>query len=95
VHFDSLPEEKKKVINSLEYQPPNGENWTQARERAMEYLRELTPGHHLIYTHGGLMCSLTFNIGIKEVVPNCSVLSVEMCPQSKELSQVNFKWLYE
>lgn len=24
VHFDSLPEEKKKVVNSIDYQAPNG-----------------------------------------------------------------------
>jgi alpha-ribazole phosphatase len=31
VHFDSLPEEQKKKVNSLDYQAPNGENWGQAR----------------------------------------------------------------
>ncbi len=61
----------------------------------MGYLRELRPGHHLVFTHGGLMCSLAYHIGVKEVVPNCSVLGVELCPASRELTRLNFKWLYE
>lgn len=39
VHFDSLPEELKKKVNSFEYQAPNGENWTQVKARAMNYLK--------------------------------------------------------
>ena len=83
VHFDSLPAQEKAVVNSLSYQAPNGENWKEARLRATEYLKELKEGHHLIATHGGLMCALTYALGVKHVVPNCSLISVEMCSKSK------------
>jgi len=42
----------------------------------MEYIKQINQGHHLIYTHGGLICSLTYHLGLKYVVPNCSVVSV-------------------
>jgi broad specificity phosphatase PhoE len=80
VHFDSLPEAEKKKVNSLEYQAPNGENWKQARQRAIEYLAGLPAGHHLVFTHGGLMCALTYELGVREVVANCSVVGVEVGP---------------
>lgn len=94
VHFDSLPEEQKKRVNSFDYQAPNGENWKEARQRAMEYLSQLAAGHHLVYTHGGLMCTLTYELGLKEVVPNCSVVAVEMNPQKRQLERLHFKWIY-
>jgi hypothetical protein len=62
-------------VNNINYQAPNGENWLQAKERAMDYIKTINNGHHLIYTHGGLMCSLFYNLGLKYVVPNCSVVS--------------------
>ena len=58
----------------------------------MDYLKELKSGHHLIYTHGGLMCSLTYKLGVRSVLPNCSVISVELCPEAKEISKLNFVW---
>jgi probable phosphoglycerate mutase len=75
-HYDSLPEEEKKKISSLDYKPPNGETWPQARARAINYFKTLPEGHHLVSSHGGLICALAYHLGIKHVVPNCSMLSV-------------------
>ena len=36
-----MTEERKKIINSIHYEPPNGETWPQARERAMNYIKQL------------------------------------------------------
>lgn len=58
----------------------------------MSYLKELTEGHHLICTHGGLMCALTYELGLKHVVANCSVVGIELCPEKKELTKLNFIW---
>jgi broad specificity phosphatase PhoE len=69
----------------MEYHAPKGENWGQARERAIAYLSELKEGHHLVYTHGGLMCALAYHLGVKEVVPNCSVVAVALHPSKREL----------
>lgn len=92
VHFDSLPPEEKAKVNTLSYCAPNGENWVQVKQRAMEYLGGLQEGQHLVCTHGGLMCSLTYDLGVKYVVSNCSVISVELCPSKLELCGVNFVW---
>lgn len=51
----------------------------------MEYLSGLKEGHHLVYTHGGLMCALTYHLGVKEVVPNCSVVAVGLDGSKGEL----------
>ena len=66
-------------ISSLKYKPPNGETWPEARQRAIDYFSSLNEGHYLIGTHGGLMCALTYHLGIKYVLPNCSIISVEFC----------------
>jgi broad specificity phosphatase PhoE len=51
----TLPEEYLKVMHSLHYKAPNGENWPEARERAMKYLASIAEeGHHLVSTHGGI-----------------------------------------
>jgi hypothetical protein len=87
-----LPAEQKAIVNSLNYVAPNGESWLQAKERAMSYLSQLGEGQHLVGVHGGLMCALTFHLGLKHVVPNCSVVGVSLCPLTKELTDLNFVW---
>jgi hypothetical protein len=51
----------------------------------MDYLSTLPAGHHLVYTHGGLICALTYALGLQEVVPNCSVVGVELNSAKGEL----------
>jgi hypothetical protein len=58
----------------------------------MSYLCGLGEGQHLVCTHGGLMCALTFDLGVKHVVNNCSVISVALCPEKRALVSVNFVW---
>jgi hypothetical protein len=58
----------------------------------MQYIRELPEGHHLIGSHGGLMCALAYHLGLKYVVSNCSVVSTTLCPKEKELIALNFVW---
>ena len=38
VELNKLPQEYLKVMHSLDYKAPNGENWPQVRERAIKYL---------------------------------------------------------
>ena len=61
----------------------------------MNYLSTLSDGHHLIGCHGGLMCALTYHLGVKHVVSNCSVVSVALCPEEKELIKLNFVWEFD
>jgi hypothetical protein len=41
------------------------------------------------------MCALAYHLGVKEVVPNCSVVAVAMEPAKRELERLHFKWSYE
>lgn len=61
----------------------------------MRYLSKLPEGHHLVGSHGGLMCSLAHHLGVKHVVPNCSILAVELCPDSRQLHKLNFLWEFQ
>ena len=76
----------------MDYKPPNGETWPLARERAIDYFRTLGDGHHLISTHGGLMCALMYHLGVQKVVPNCSIISGEFCHNKKDVLKLNFVW---
>ena len=40
------------------------------------------------------MCALGYNIGLKSVVPNCSVVCAELCPEKKDFIDLKFKWEY-
>lgn len=74
--LNTLSEDYLKIMHSLNYKAPNGEDWPQARQRAIQYLKSIaTKGHHLVSTHGGLLCALLYHLGLKEVVPNCSIVS--------------------
>ena len=91
----TLPEEYLKVMHSLHYKAPNGENWPEARERAMKYLASIAEeGHHLVSTHGGLMCALMYHLGLKEVVPNCSMISAEFSKKDQDFARINFEWMF-
>jgi hypothetical protein len=41
------------------------------------------------------MCALAYPLGVRGVVKNCSLVSVEMDGESKELSKLNFVWEFE
>jgi len=64
IHFDSLPTDQQVRISSIEYQADGGESWTDTRNRAIRFFHKLPNGNHLIFGHGGMMCSLTWYIGI-------------------------------
>ena len=58
----------------------------------MGYLQQLSEGHHFVATHGGVTCSLVYHLGLKYVLPNCSVVCVEVGGVNKELTRINFVW---
>jgi broad specificity phosphatase PhoE len=93
-HFDSWTQEMKDDLNSINYAAPNGESWVQTRERAMNFLKEniKEDGVHLCFTHGGLMCSLTYEFGIKDILPNCSAVAFTL--EDGKLKGLEFSWLF-
>lgn len=64
----------------MHYKPPNGETWPEARQRAIGYMSKFEPGHHFVMAHGGLICALTYHLGVTSVIPNCSMVCAKMCP---------------
>ncbi len=83
-------------MNSIEYKAPEGESWVEVRKRAVEFLREelKTPGNYLLFTHGGLTCSLTWFIGLQDVVPHCSAVGLSLDEKS-EPKEILFKWIMD
>mmetsp|Transcript_4802 Transcript_4802/g.8959 ORF Transcript_4802/g.8959 Transcript_4802/m.8959 type:complete len:225 (+) Transcript_4802:170-844(+) len=91
-HFDSMPEDRKAQFNQMTYVAPNGEGWLMVRRRVHAFFKEKMkePGVYICYTHGGLMCSLTYELGLKEVVSNCSVVGLQL--DNGVPSKMEFKW---
>jgi len=58
----------------------------------MAYLSKLGAGHHFVMTHGGLICALAYPLGVKNVIPNCSMICAELCPQKKDFIELKYRW---
>lgn len=83
--------DEKKRINSIDYRAPNGESWDDVRARAKSFLREKGDGSKLVFTHGGLICSLTFSLGLEDIITcgSCVGLRLDRSGEPKELV---FQW---
>ena len=64
-HFDTNPEIGE-AINTMKYHAPNGESWEMVKRRFISFFKEKfrEKGVYLCYTHGGAICSLTYDLGI-------------------------------
>jgi len=108
-HFDGLPQDQKDTfvflhninlkwiflrINSLDYKPKGGETWPIAKARIVNFFGSVKNGNYLVFTHGGLMCSLTSNLGIDYIIPNCSCIGIKTDEQNLP-DKIIFKWIYE
>lgn len=40
------------------------------------------------------MCAITWNLGIREVLPNCSAIGIKLNEKNKP-EELLFKWVYE
>jgi broad specificity phosphatase PhoE len=71
---------KKAGYNDMNYVAPGGEGWLMVRRRSQQFFSEnlKESGVYLCYTHGGLMCTLTYDLGIKDVLPNCSIVALSL-----------------
>jgi len=75
----------------MEYQAPQGENWQMVSKRAYKFLNDkcLDDGLYLCVTHGGLICALTYPLGIIDVLPNSSIAGISITGDNTE---VDFTW---
>lgn len=88
-HFDSMAEEFRNQINSMNYNAPGGESWAMVRKRALQFLQSKPTGTHLCVSHGGLICCLTHPLGLTDVLPNASVVALSLV---NDQLQLNFTW---
>ncbi|KRX05038.1 hypothetical protein PPERSA_06672 [Pseudocohnilembus persalinus] len=93
LHFDSLPDDRKQLINSIDFQSEGGESWHDVRKRVIKFMSQQPDGNHLVYSHGGLMCSLTWYIGLQDTVPNCSAIGMQVDSEGVP-QKLHFVWEY-
>lgn len=86
-----MSQEEKKRINSIDYKAPNGESWEDVRVRAKSFLREKGEGSKLVFTHGGLICSLTYSLGLEDMITCGSCVGVRV-DRTGEPKEVVFQW---
>lgn len=93
-HFDSLTDEEKAIYNDINFVARKGEGWLMVRKRVHQFLKEnaTSPGVYLCYAHGGLMCSLTYEFGLKDMLPNCSAAGFSL--DNGVPSQLLFTWKF-
>jgi len=48
------------------------------RQRAIQFFEGLASGNYLMFSHGGLMVSLAWYLGMKTCPTNCSVLALSL-----------------
>lgn len=74
-----------------DFHPPGGESAAAFSRRVVEFVDQLSPGRHLVFTHGGVVRLLLRLMGQDQFLPNASVatlswderavLSVRPCPE--------------
>ena len=71
------PSYKKALIDFEGFDPPGGETLEEVRERVAGFLSELSPGRHLLFTHGGVIRLLTREVGHDGFVPTGTVVGLD------------------
>ena len=90
-----MTQEEQNRIDSIDYQAPEGENWFEVSERAIELFDEFEVGEaggsYLVFTHGGLICSLTYDLGLENIITNGSVVGV-LADLEGNPEELDFEW---
>jgi len=60
-----------------DFQAPDGESHEQFRSRVLEFVRELEPGRHLLFVHGGVIRALSQDLGVDRFIPTGSLLGLD------------------
>jgi probable phosphoglycerate mutase len=71
------PVHKKALIDFEAFNPPGGETLEEVGERVAGFLSELSPGRHLLFTHGGVIRLLTRETGQDGFVPTGTVVGID------------------
>ena len=93
LNYDTLSKEKKEEIDSWDYSPEKGESWKIVKTRLTEFLEEKAEigKNQVLFTHGGTICSLTYDLGIQDMISPAGVLGISACllytsPSPRDLS---------
>jgi probable phosphoglycerate mutase len=70
------PHHKEALLRFEGFHPTGGESLAQVRERVFDFLAGLTPGRHLLFTHGGVIRMLTREVGHDGFMPTGAVVGV-------------------
>ena len=74
------------------YKAEGGESWIDVQKRSKEFFKTLkSPGNYLIFTHAGLICTHTYDLGITEIIGNCSCVGLE-CDEESVPKNILFRW---
>jgi probable phosphoglycerate mutase len=60
-----------------DFQPPGGETFAELRTRVLSFVEALSPGRHLVFTHGGVVRLLSREAGLDCFVPTGSLLVMD------------------
>jgi probable phosphoglycerate mutase len=67
----------EKALRFQDFKAPGGESVGGLRERLELFLAELRPGRHLVFTHGGVIRTLTQGLGLDRFVVTGSLVGVD------------------
>ena len=83
----------KERIDCPEYSAVNGESWADVRARTEEFFSEHQIGVSLNFTHGGLICSHTYGLGLTDIMPHASVVALKI-GKNGVAEDLVFEWEY-
>ena len=100
LNYDILDQSKKDYIDSWDYNPEGGENWHKLKERMINFFNEnyVENSLNVCFTHGGSICTLTYDLGIEDIIPPSSVVGIDIFKQSNNDSikclnfDIQFVW---
>ena len=91
-HFDSMSTEQKIKISRPDYLFQNGESFNDVKNRGLLFLKQLNLGSHLVFTHGGIICSLLQEYKVDQIPENWSVIGTIANEETKTIEELDFLW---
>ncbi len=80
--FDECPPEQQEALTQFDdFSAPGGESVARLRQRVFEFMNALTPGNHLIFTHGGVIRLLLRAAGRNDWPEPASILRLDWDPR--------------
>jgi broad specificity phosphatase PhoE len=76
--FQDMPAaQQQALMDFVGFRAPGGEGTEELEARLRDFLAELSPGRHLIFSHGGAIRALTRALGEDRFLPNGSLAVVD------------------